>query len=339
MSDPVLRQLVGRRGNRRVASILEVTREMSMRPLSLSQTSVALLFSLLLNASGVPALAQQVRPPMGLRVFSDNGFRGMTAGFVRDTPDLTTAGLEGSISSLQVADGEVWEICTAPRFGGRCRTVNGEINDLRRGGWNDVVLSVRRLRGGGARSFNPPPMRPSVSGLHLYGDINRRGTSATLTSDAPDLEQQGMARMVSSLELDADEVWEVCTEAGFRGRCMIVRESISDLRRGSWNDVIVSARRVRGPAPTFGGPRQPGGLEVFADINFRGRAVALGVNTPDASVRGLSGISSLRVMPGQVWEVCAETNFRGRCDIAFEDVPDLRRGGWNDLIASARRVR
>lgn len=275
--------------------------------------------------------------PMGLRMFGDIDFKGMSAGFVRDVPDLSPSGMAKTASSLQVAPGDVWEVCTEANFGGRCRTVNGDVDDLRRGNWNDAIASLRRIRGSGPRFFGGQG-QPGVAGMHIYGDINYKGDSATLTLNASDLRAQGMAGAISSLQLDPGEVWEVCTEPGFGGRCQIVREDQPDLRRGNWNDAIMSARRVRGASASIG-RGSGGGLEVFADINFRGRSSAVFGSTSDVGFRRLGGISSVRVTPGEVWEVCTETGFRGRCDLIFEDVADLRHGEWNDAITSARRVR
>lgn len=289
--------------------------------------------------SSANALAQQP-PVLGLRVFGDVDFKGPSAAFVRDVPDLAVIGLGRTMSSLQVADGEVWELCTEPRFAGRCRTVSNDISDLRRGGWNDAILSARRVRGGATRGFGPAAGRNSVSGIHLFGDINFRGRSASLTMNVPDLEEQGMSRVASSIRVDPDEAWQVCTEANYRGRCVVVSEDQSDLRRGDWNDVIVSARRMRGPSAGFTGGRLSAGLEAFADINFRGRSSSFAANTPNVASRGMGGtISSLRVAPGEIWEVCTEPNFAGRCEVVAGEAPDLRRGEWNDVIASVRRVR
>jgi hypothetical protein len=312
-----------------------IVRNMSPNPSRLLGVAAASLVML----AGT-AVAGRQSNPVGLRVFTDADFRGPSATFVRDTPDLGPSGMALMISSLQVAAGELWEICTEPRFEGRCRTVSEDMSDLRRGNWNDAIVSVRRLRGGAVRGGGQGPGRAGVSGIHIFGDINYRGTSATLTSSVPDLDDQGMSRVVSSLRVDPGEVWQVCTEANYRGRCLNVSEDLSDLRRGEWNDVIVSARRLRGPAAMFGGGRLATGLEVFADINFRGRSNTFTTNTPDVSSRGMANvISSVRVAPGEVWEVCSQPNFRGRCEILAEDVSDLRPGEWNDAIASVRRVR
>ena len=83
-----------------------------------------------------------------------------------------------------------------------------------------------------------------------------------------------------------------------------------------------------------------GNLEIFDDIEFRGQRHTLTGSTPDVSAVGMGGaISSLRVPSGGVWQVCTEPNYRGRCQVVSGNVSDLRPGDWNDVIASARRVR
>jgi hypothetical protein len=88
--------------------------------------------------------------------------------------------------------------------------------------------------------------------------------------------------------------------------------------------------------------RQMGGvgLTVFEDIQFRGDNATFVRDEPTLSAYRLDRrISSLRVGPGEVWEVCANTNFRGPCQVFSGTEPDLRTRNWNDRIRSARRIR
>lgn len=311
-----------------------------MRPSSLVITlGIAALFV----TRSAEAQAQPV--PLGLRVFADINFRGTTATFIRDTPDLQASGMAKTVSSLQVAAGEAWQVCTEANFRGRCDTVTEDVSDLRRGLWNDAIASVRRLRAGrgSGSGFGPGFGRgvPAETGLRLFADINFDGASATLIESTPNLDAQHMRGAVSSVRVDTGEVWQVCTEADYRGRCQTITGDVSDLRRGNWNDVIVSARRIRGPSiGVSGNDRFATGLQAFADINYRGRSATFTANTPDVASRNMGAtISSLRVAPGETWQVCTEPNYRGRCETITEDTSDLRRGDWNDVIASVRRLR
>jgi hypothetical protein len=81
------------------------------------------------------------------------------------------------------------------------------------------------------------------------------------------------------------------------------------------------------------------GLTVFADGHFRGASATLRQDASNLGQHGLNDrISSLRVAPGEQWEVCEHRNFRGRCIVVSGDEPELRTNEWSDVISSARRL-
>lgn len=81
-------------------------------------------------------------------------------------------------------------------------------------------------------------------------------------------------------------------------------------------------------------------VTVFVDANYRGASVTLRGATPDLRRYGLNNaISSLRMAPGQSWEVCERANFGGRCQVVSGDVRDFgTTTSWNDRISSLRPV-
>lgn len=82
------------------------------------------------------------------------------------------------------------------------------------------------------------------------------------------------------------------------------------------------------------------GLTVFADADYKGRNATFRNDTPDLAPYGMDDrISSLRVGPGEVWEVCELPNYQGRCQIFSGADTALRSSGWSDIISSARLVR
>jgi Beta/Gamma crystallin len=88
--------------------------------------------------------------------------------------------------------------------------------------------------------------------------------------------------------------------------------------------------------------RQMGGagITVFRDENFRGQNATFRQDVPDLRSYGFNDrITSLRIAPGESWEVCRDTNYRGQCQVFSGDDRDLRRSGWTDKISSLRRVR
>ena len=69
---------------------------------------------------------------IGITVFEDIGYRGPTATFRNDQPDLGAAGFGNRISSLQVAPGEIWEVCQGINYGPPCQVFSGNESDLQR---------------------------------------------------------------------------------------------------------------------------------------------------------------------------------------------------------------
>lgn len=87
--------------------------------------------------------------------------------------------------------------------------------------------------------------------------------------------------------------------------------------------------------------RQVGGvgLTLFVDSNYRGEVLTFRNDVPNLSSVNLFRLaSSLQVGPGEQWEVCDQPNYGGACLVVSGSESDLRRRGWNDRIASARRV-
>jgi hypothetical protein len=94
----------------------------------------------LIGALPPPVSAQERRTGgTGLSVFVDPNFRGDSATFRNDIPDLRTVRLNDEITSVQVGRGEAWEVCEDINFGGRCRVFSDDEPDLRRVGWNDTI--------------------------------------------------------------------------------------------------------------------------------------------------------------------------------------------------------
>jgi hypothetical protein len=82
------------------------------------------------------------------------------------------------------------------------------------------------------------------------------------------------------------------------------------------------------------------GITVFRDRDFRGAAATYRTDMPNLDRTEFNDqISSIRVAPGEQWEVCEYANYRGRCVIITGEENDLRRNDWDNMISSMRRVR
>jgi hypothetical protein len=170
----------------------------------------------------------------GVTVFADKNFRGASATFRTDTPDLRPYRLNDKISSLQVPPGESWEMCQDINYRNRCEVFSTSVSDLRPMGWNHKISSLRRIAGGyganrGDRSgvyndrsgvYNSPAYSP---GIVVYGQPGFRGGSRVLTGPA----NLGFFSRGRSVQVQSG-TWELCDGSG---RCTAVRQSVPDVSR------------------------------------------------------------------------------------------------------------
>ena len=111
---------------------------------------------------------------------------------------------------------------------------------------------------------------------------------------------------------------------------------ISQFRLASlFSTFVVSAFVLTGTASA----QFRGGVTVFADEDFGGESASFRDDTPDLVGYDLNDkISSIRVSPGESWEVCQDINYGNRCQVINRNIPNLRSIGWNDRISSLRRL-
>jgi hypothetical protein len=102
---------------------------------------------------------------------------------------------------------------------------------------------------------------------------------------------------------------------------------------------IAAAAAVAAPLVLRAQDGREVGITIYESSDFRGRAVVIDGNVPDLREYGFDRpVSSFRLAPGQVWEVCTGRGFTGRCRVFTDTVNDLRRMDWNDDIMSIRRA-
>src|SRR5215210_348499 len=110
--------------------------KMPRRPFMRRQLTVLIALCLI----GVSVSAQSRRfGNRGVTVYADPDFRGESATFRDDTPDMRGYGLNDKVSSIEVPNGDTWEICQDIHFGNRCQIISGSISNLREIGWNDRI--------------------------------------------------------------------------------------------------------------------------------------------------------------------------------------------------------
>jgi len=182
---------------------------------------------------------------VGITIFAEPGFRGLSANFRTDVPNLLSYNMNDRTDSLQIGRGEIWQVCQDKDYKGRCQVFSADEPDLVRIGWAGAISSMRRVsddRRGGFRGDQrgdfppPPPMRPR---LVLFDDTGFRGHSAVVTNMTSGLHVLG--NRVRSAKVYGG-AWELCDGDRFRGRCVTVTDSVPDLDRIGLRDRVSSAR-------------------------------------------------------------------------------------------------
>jgi hypothetical protein len=195
--------------------------------------AVSLAVVVLFGVFVPPASAQDRQiGGVGVTVFEDPEFRGRSATFREDVPDLRKFNLNDRITSLRITRGEMWEACIDIDYGGRCQVFTGSEPDLHdRSGWNDEISSLRRVRGGARGGGRPPVGQPQIV---LFDRTGFRGSSRQLTGPMSSLGSFG-AR-VQSVRIMRGR-WELCEGTRWSDRCLTVNESITDIGRAGLSRV------------------------------------------------------------------------------------------------------
>ena len=201
------------------------------------------------------------------------------------------------------------------------------------------VLAVSALVTGGGISAQ------YRGGIMVFTDPDFSGESASFREDTPDLVSYGLNDKISSIRVGRGESWEVCQDVNYANRCQIITRDVADLKSMGWDNRISSLRRIvgvgfsRGRPPLYPDAAYRGGIMVFTDRDFRGESTSFREDAADLVAYGLNDkISSIRIPPGESWEVCQDVKFANRCQIVTRSIPDLKSIGWDDRISSLRRV-
>src|SRR5206468_10912452 len=88
---------------------------------------------------GSSASAQTRRYGGGITLFTNPNFSGQSVSFRDDVPDLRNYSLNDKVSSLEIPNGESWEVCQDINYGNRCQVFSGSVSDLRGVGWSDRI--------------------------------------------------------------------------------------------------------------------------------------------------------------------------------------------------------
>ena len=99
-----------------------------------------------------------------------------------------------------------------------------------------------------------------------------------------------------------------------------------------------SADRGHGPDGYRDGYRGggSGGAVLYADAGFSGQGLRIDGAVPDLARVGFNDKASSITVRNGAWQVCVDSNFRGRCEIIDADSSRLNAYRLNDNISSIR---
>ncbi|HET9645581.1 MAG TPA: beta/gamma crystallin-related protein [Burkholderiaceae bacterium] len=257
-----------------------------------------------------------------------------------DVPDFAQHGFGGVASSVVVTRGR-WEVCTEAWYRGRCTMLTpGSYPSLSMMGMNDRVASARRVQG--ERAGREPPWAGGREGsaIVMYEHDNFRGRSMSAYRAEPDLQNSGMNDRVSSVVIERGE-WELCADAGFSGRCIVLGPgNYPSLRAYGFNDTLSSTRPLAGGGGwSRGGPPQRADIMLFEHDDFHGRSIGGHEDMGNLAPTGFNDMISSVIVERGTWELCVDAEYRGRCIVlAPGRYPALAAYDMNDAVSSVRRV-
>lgn len=166
----------------------------------------ATLLGIALAAISVPALAD-------VTLYGRPGFEGRSVTTREPIRDLEAADFANRASSLVIRDGS-YEFCSGREFQDRCVVLGpGRYPSLEVMGMNDAIVSLRP---------KVAEVAPGDGEVTLYGREGFAGRSFATRQPVRNLERFDFNDRASSVIVQGGR-FEICDDAGFQGRCMVLR--------------------------------------------------------------------------------------------------------------------
>ena len=177
----------------------------------------------------------------------------------------------------------------------------------------------------------------------FYENEGFGGRSLRATDQVPTFERHGFNDRASSVVVAGDR-WEVCQDAGFNGRCVVLRPGrYASLAAMGLNDRVSSARLVSRNARIDDDRFAPVPVAAQATFyereGFDGRSFTTARQVANLRRSGFNERAASAVVVGDRYEVCDDNRFRGRCVVLRPGrYASLAAMGLNDRVSSVRAV-
>jgi uncharacterized protein YcfJ len=186
----------------------------------------------------------------------------------------------------------------------------------------------------------------ALAEVTFYERENFQGRSFVAERQVGNLQLSGFNDRASSVIVSGEQWtrWEVCENARFSGRCMILRPGhYPSLAAMGLNDRISSVkpvgRNTRVSEERVVPAQLPSQVTFYENEGFSGRTFTADQRVDDFSRSGFNDRASSVVVLGQRWEVCVDSRFNGQCVVLNPGrYPSLSAMGLNDRISSVRAL-
>jgi len=199
---------------------------------------------LALTAAGL-ALATQAAAQATF--YENEGFQGRSFTTQAQVRNFERFGFNDRASSVVVQSSR-WEVCEDARFDGRCMVLRpGRYPSLAAMGLNDRVSSVRAVRADARiddSRYAAVPPAPVAAQITFFEQQGFQGQSFTTARQVGNLDRAGFSDRASSVEVIGQR-WEVCEDARFSGRCVVLRPGrYASMSEMGLNNRVSSVRMV-----------------------------------------------------------------------------------------------
>ena len=188
----------------------------------------------------------------------------------------------------------------------------------------------------------------AVAGPTFYEREDFQGRSFTAEQQVRNFERIGFNDRASSVVVTGGrgERWEVCEDARFSGRCVVLRPGrYPSLAAMGLNDRVSSVRAVSRNTQVDNSRYAPDPNRAAAQVvfyereGFQGRSFTAAQEVRNFERIGFNDRASSAVVTGDRWEVCEDNRFGGRCAVLRPGrYPSLAAMGLNDRVSSVREV-
>ena len=181
--------------------------------------------------------------------------------------------------------------------------------------------------------------------ITFYENEAFEGRNFTANQEVRNFAQYGFNDRASSAVV-AGNRWEVCEDARFNGRCVVLRpgrypslaamglnDRVSSVRSVNPNARIEDHRYAPMPAPATAQ------VTFYENERFQGRHFTTNQQIGNLERFGFNDRASSVVVLGERWEVCEDVRFNGRCVVLRPGrYPSLAAMGLNNRVSSVRIV-